>query len=61
MDLFDTAERQGKANDSDFGMVTDIMSANPEEFDALLKKARAKRNPPTFFNGNRNTSGKGNK
>lgn len=55
------AERQGKANDTAFKMVTDMMSAYPEEFDVLLKKARAKKNPPTSFNGNRNTSGKGGK
>jgi len=55
------AERQGKANDTAFKMVTDMMSAYPDEFDALLKKSRAKKSPPTSFNGNRNTSGKGGK
>lgn len=55
------AERQGKANDTAFKMVTDMMSAYPDEFDALLKKARAKKNPLTSFNENRNASGKGGK
>ena len=55
------AERQGKANDTAFRMVTDMMSAYPDEFDELLRKSRAKKNPPTSFNGNRNSSGKGGK
>ena len=55
------AERQGKANDTAYKMVTDMMSAYPDEFDALLKKSRAKNSPPTSFNGNRNTSDKGGK
>ena len=55
------AERQGKANDTAFRMVTDMMSAYPDEFDALLKRSRAKKNPPASFNGNRNGSGKGGK
>jgi len=55
------AERQCKANDTAFKMVTDMMSAYPDEFDALLKKSRAKKSSPTSFNGNRNTSGKGGK
>lgn len=55
------AERQGKVNDTAFKMVTDMMSAYPDEFDALLKKSRAKKSPPTSFNGNRNTSDKGGK
>ncbi len=54
------AERQSKANDTAYKMVTDMMSAYPDEFDALLKKSRAKKSP-TSFNGNRNTSGKGGK
>lgn len=55
------AERQGKVNDTAFKMVTDMMSAYPDEFDALLRKSRAKKSPPTSFNVNRNTSGKGGK
>lgn len=55
------AKRRNNGEDTAFGMVSDMMSAYPEEFDALLKKSRAKKNPPTSFNGNRNGSGKGGK
>ena len=43
------AERQGKANETAFQMVSDMINAYPEEFDALLKKSRAKKNPSTTF------------
>ena len=51
------AERQGKANDTAFKMVTDMMSAYPEEFDELLKRSRAKKSPHTSFKGNHNDKG----
>lgn len=54
-------ERQGRANDTAFRMVSDMMSAYPEEFEVLLKKTRAKKNPPTSFTGNRNTNSKDSK
>lgn len=53
------SERKGKANETAFGMVSDILSTYPEEFDALLKKVRAKKNPSTLFKSNQ--SGKGGK
>ena len=51
------AERQGKANDAAFKMVADMMSAYPEEFDALLRKSREKKKPTTPFKTNRNDKG----
>lgn len=60
-DLFNRlqqAQRTDKAKDTAFNMVKDMLNAYPEEFDELLHKSRAKKNPPTFFNGNRNGSGK---
>lgn len=54
------ATRRNAGEDTALSMVTDMMSAYPDEFDALLKKSRAKKSP-TFFNGNRNASGKGGK
>ncbi len=59
--LLQAAERKNRGNDAAFNMVADMLSAYPDEFDALLKKSRAKKNPPTSFNGNRNSSGKGGK
>lgn len=47
-DLFEQlqrAERLGKGKNSAFRMVGDMMSAYPEEFDALLKKSRAAKFP----------------
>ena len=45
-DLFEQlqkAERAGKGKERAYQMVTDILSAYPEEFDALLSKSRAKK------------------
>ncbi|MGN0813525.1 MAG: MobV family relaxase [Candidatus Coproplasma sp.] len=53
------AERKAKANDTAFGMVADMMSAYPKEFDKLLKKSREKKTPS--FNVHSNTNGKGGK
>ena len=41
------SERKNKGNDTAFRMVSDIIDAYPDEFDALLKKSREKKNPPT--------------
>ena len=44
------AERKNKGNDTAFRMVTDMIDAYPDEFDALLKKSREKKsggNVPT--------------
>jgi len=48
------AERKGKASETAFGMVSDILATYPEEFSALLKRARAKKNPSTPFKSNHN-------
>ena len=45
-DLFEQlqkAERAGKGKEQAFKMVTDMLSAYPDEFDALLSKSRAKK------------------
>lgn len=53
------AERQEKVNDTSFRMVSDMINAYPNEFDALLKKLRAKKNLSTPFKSNNNAkSGK---
>lgn len=57
--LLQAAERKNKGNDAAFNMVADMLSAYPDEFDALLKKSRAKKNPSTPFKSNQ--SGKGGK
>ena len=60
-DLFEQlkrAERLGKGKDTAFKMVGDMMSAYPEEFDALLKKSRAAKSPSA---ANIKSSGKGGK
>ncbi len=45
--LLQAAERKNKGNDAAFNMVADMLSAYPDEFDALLKKSREKKNPST--------------
>ena len=52
------AERLDKGKDTAFKMVGDMMSAYPEEFDALLKKSRAAKSPSA---ANIKSSGKGGK
>lgn len=52
------ATRRNNGEDTALKMVTDMMNEYPEEFDALLKKSRAKKSPPMSSNGNRNGSGK---
>lgn len=55
------AKRTDSRKETAYKIVSDIISAYPDEFDALLQKSRAKKNPPTSFNGNRNSSDKGGK
>ena len=47
-DLFEQlqrAERLGKGKDTAFRMVSDMIAACPDEFDALLQKSRAAKSP----------------
>ena len=58
-DLFEQlqkAERRAKGKETAFGMVSDILSAYPDEFDALLNKSRAK-NAASPFKANSNDRG----
>ena len=51
-DLFEQlqkAERLGKSKEQAFGMVSDMLDAYPNEFDALLKKSRAKKSGTSPF------------
>ena len=51
-DLFEQlqkAERAGKSKESAYKMVTDMLSAYPNEFDALLSKSRAKKSDTSPF------------
>ena len=51
-DLFEQlqkAERAGKSKESAYKMVTDMLSAYPNEFDALLSKSRAKKSGTSPF------------
>ena len=51
-DLFEQlqkAERAGKGKEAAYQMVTDMLSAYPEEFDALLHKSRAKKSAVSPF------------
>ncbi len=48
------ATRRNNGADTALSMVTDMMSAYPEEFNALLQKSRAKKNPYTPFKSNHN-------
>ena len=48
------ATRRNNGADTALSMVTDMMSAYPEEFNALLQKSRTKKSPPTPFKSNHN-------
>ena len=48
------ATRRNNGADTALSMVTDMMSAYPEEFNALLQKSRAKKIPSTPFKINHN-------
>ena len=51
------ATRRNNGADSAFKMVTDMISAYPDEFNALLKKSRTKKYPPTPFKSYSNDKG----
>ena len=55
-DLFEQLQKAGrlaKGKGQAFGMVSDMLAAYPDEFDALLNKSRAKNSAPSFqSNGN---------
>lgn len=51
-DLFKQLQEATQVNsrkDTAYRIVTDMMSAYPDEFDTLLQKSRTKKNPPTPF------------
>ena len=53
-DLFEQlqkAERRAKCKEQAFGMVSDMLAAYPDEFDALLNKSRQKKAEP-YYKGN---------
>ena len=59
-DLFNLVQEQEqklRTSEKAYKMVTDIIETYPDEFEALLSKARQKKNPPAYFNGNRKGSG----
>ena len=60
-DLFEQlqkAERRAKGKEQAFGMVSDMIAAYPEEFDALLNKSRAKKTVPSFKSNGNDRGGK---
>ncbi len=62
-DLFEQlqkAEQQAKGKDTAFKMVSDMIAAYPDEFDALLNKSRAKKAAP-YYKGNSHGNDRGGK
>ena len=60
-DLFEQlqkAERAGRSKESAYKMVTDMLSAYPNEFDALLRKSRAKSGASPFKSSGFDRGGK---
>ncbi len=60
-DLFEQlqkAERRAKGKEQAFGMVSDMLAAYPDEFDALLNKSRAKNAAPSFKSNGNDRGGK---
>ena len=60
-DLFEQlqkAERRAKGKEQAFGMVSDMLAAYPDEFDALLNKSRAKSSAPSFKSNGNDRGGK---
>ena len=60
-DLFEQlqkAERRAKGKEQAFGMVSDMLAAYPDEFDALLNKSRAKNSAPSFKSNSNDRGGK---
>ena len=50
-ELLQKAERRAKGKETAFGMVSDMIAAYPDEFDALLNKSREKKATP-YYKGN---------
>ena len=62
-DLFEQlqkAEQKAKGKDTAFKMVSDMIAAYPDEFDALLNKSRAKKAAP-YYKGNSHGNDRGGK
>ena len=62
-DLFEQlqkAERRAKGKEQAFGMVSDMLAAYPDEFDALLNKSRQKKAEP-YYKGNSRGNDRGGK
>ena len=60
-DLFEQlqkAERRAKGKEQAFGMVSDMLAAYPDEFDALLNKSREKNAAPSFKSHGNDRGGK---
>ena len=60
-DLFEKlqkAERRAKGKEQAFGMVSDMLAAYPDEFNALLNKSRAKKTAPSFKSNGNDRGGK---
>ena len=60
-DLFERlqkAERRAKGKEQAFGMVSDMLAAYPDEFDALLNKSREKKTAPSFKSNGNDRGGK---
>ena len=60
-DLFEQlqkAERRAKGKEQAFGMVSDMLAAYPDEFNALLNKSRAKSSAPSFKSNGNDRGGK---
>ena len=60
-DLFEQlqkVERRAKGTEQAFGMLSDILAAYPDEFDALLNKSRAKKTAPSFKSNGNDRGGK---
>ena len=51
------AKRTDSRKETAYKIVTDMMSAYPDEFNILLQKSRAKKTPPTLFKSNTNDKG----
>ena len=54
------AERRAKGKEQAFGMVSDMLAAYPDEFDALLNKSRQKKAEP-YYKGNSRGNDRGGK
>lgn len=59
-ELLQKAERRAKGKEQAFGMVSDMLAAYPDEFDALLNKSRQKKAEP-YYKGNSRGNDRGGK